>query len=83
MREGAHMFWWMHFTKANVQEFTERPLIFWLQGGPGSSSTGYGNFEILGPIDLAEQERNFTWINTHNVSIKNSNHFFKLINLIF
>lgn len=67
VREGAHMFWWMHFTKAEVEEFTKRPLIFWLQGGPGSSSTGYGNFEILGPIDLAEQERNFTWINTHNV----------------
>lgn len=69
VRDGAHMFWWMHFTKADVTEFTKRPLIFWLQGGPGSSSTGYGNFEILGPIDLAEQERNFTWINTHNVSI--------------
>lgn len=63
------MFWWMHFTKADVNDFTERPLILWLQGGPGSSSTGYGNFEILGPIDLAQQERNFTWINTHNVRL--------------
>jgi serine carboxypeptidase 1 len=62
------MFWWMHFTKANVPDFAQRPLVFWLQGGPGSSSTGYGNFEILGPIDLAQKERNFTWINTHNVS---------------
>lgn len=68
VRTGAHMFWWMHFTKA-TGNFTERPLIFWLQGGPGSSSTGYGNFEILGPLDLNEKERNFTWINSHNVSI--------------
>lgn len=60
------MFWWMHFTKATTTH-TDRPLIFWLQGGPGSSSTGYGNFEILGPLDLAQQERNFTWVNTHNV----------------
>ena len=70
VREGAHMFWWMHFTKAAVvEDFTERPIIFWLQGGPGSSSSGYGNFEILGPVDLAEKERNFTWVNTHNVSM--------------
>lgn len=65
------MFYWMHFTKAQgIANYTERPLIFWLQGGPGSSSTGYGNFEILGPVDLAEKERNFTWVNSHNVSIK-------------
>lgn len=65
------MFWWMHFTKAvGVSNFTERPIIFWLQGGPGSSSTGYGNFEILGPLDLHEKERNFSWINSHNVSNK-------------
>ncbi|KAG5677282.1 hypothetical protein PVAND_007052 [Polypedilum vanderplanki] len=66
VREGAYMFWWMHFAK-NVTLHTDRPIIFWLQGGPGSSSTGYGNFEILGPLDLAQQERNFTWVNTHNV----------------
>jgi serine carboxypeptidase 1 len=75
------MFWWMHFTKANVAAHTERPLIFWLQGGPGSSSTGYGNFEILGPLDLAQQERNFTWVNTHNVC--RALHFFMDIILLF
>ena len=61
------MFWWLHYTIANVTDFTERPLILWLQGGPGSSSTGYGNFEILGPFDLDLKERDFTWIKTHNV----------------
>lgn len=71
VRPGAHMFWWMHFTKAQgIENFTDRPYIFWLQGGPGSSSSGYGNFEILGPLDLAEKERNFTWINSHNVKNK-------------
>lgn len=67
VREGAHMFWWLHFTMADVEQFTDRPLILWLQGGPGSSSTGFGNFEILGPLDLDLNERNFSWVLTHNV----------------
>lgn len=67
VREGAHMFWWLHYTIADTAQFTDRPLILWLQGGPGSSSTGYGNFEILGPLDLDLNERSFSWINTHNV----------------
>lgn len=61
------MFWWLHYTTAQTPQFTDRPLILWLQGGPGSSSTGYGNFEILGPLDLDLNERSFTWIKTHNV----------------
>lgn len=62
------MFWWLHYTTAEgVSSPTDRPLILWLQGGPGSSSTGYGNFEILGPLDLQLEERNFTWIKSHNV----------------
>lgn len=67
VREGAHMFWWLHYTTANTSQFTDRPLILWLQGGPGSSSTGFGNFEILGPLDLDLNERDFSWVNTHNV----------------
>lgn len=58
VREGAHMFWWLHYTIADgVTDPTERPLILWLQGGPGSSSTGFGNFEILGPLDLSLNKR--------------------------
>jgi serine carboxypeptidase 1 len=62
------MFWWLHYTIAEgVTDPIDRPLILWLQGGPGSSSTGFGNFEILGPLDLRLEERNFTWIKSHNV----------------
>lgn len=61
------MFWWLHYTTADTPKPTDRPLILWLQGGPGSSSTGYGNFEILGPLDVNLNDRNFTWIKTHNV----------------
>ncbi|XP_046962822.1 retinoid-inducible serine carboxypeptidase-like [Vanessa cardui] len=67
VREGAHMFYWLFHTTANVTSYTERPLIIWLQGGPGGSSTGIGNFEILGPLDLSLQERNYTWVKNFNV----------------
>ncbi|CAO1324803.1 unnamed protein product [Diamesa hyperborea] len=67
VREGAHMFWWLHYTVADVPKHTDRPLVIWLQGGPGASSTGYGNFEELGPLDLNLKARDFTWINEVNV----------------
>nr|XP_015839909.1 PREDICTED: uncharacterized protein LOC664192 [Tribolium castaneum] len=67
VREGAHMFWWLHKTAANVDKYTDKPLVVWLQGGPGASSTGYGNFGELGPLDADLNPRNTTWINDYNV----------------
>ncbi|XP_052754687.1 retinoid-inducible serine carboxypeptidase-like [Galleria mellonella] len=67
VRQGAHMFYWLFYTTAPVKNYTERPLIVWLQGGPGGSSTGFGNFELLGPLDLRLQERNHTWVKNFNV----------------
>lgn len=67
VRPGAHMFWWLYYTTANVVTHVDRPLVIWLQGGPGASSTGYGNFEELGPLDLFLEERNFTWVRNYNV----------------
>lgn len=61
------MFWWLYYTTANVVTHVDRPLVIWLQGGPGASSTGYGNFEELGPLDLFLEERNFTWVRNYNV----------------
>ncbi|XP_030760618.1 retinoid-inducible serine carboxypeptidase-like [Sitophilus oryzae] len=66
VREGAHIFWWLHYTTA-TQEPTEKPLLIWLQGGPGSSSTSYGNFAELGPLDLDLNPRNTSWVNSANV----------------
>lgn len=57
----------MYYTTADVSSYTERPLIIWLQGGPGASSTGYGNFAELGPLDLDLNERNHTWVKNANV----------------
>ncbi|XP_055388030.1 retinoid-inducible serine carboxypeptidase-like [Condylostylus longicornis] len=67
VRPGAHMFYWLYYTTANVKNYTERPLAIWLQGGPGASSTGYGNFEELGPLDLELNYRNYTWVKDMNV----------------
>ncbi|XP_044258960.1 uncharacterized protein LOC123007630 [Tribolium madens] len=67
VRAGAKMFWWLHQTSANVSSYTDRPLVIWLQGGPGSSSTGYGNFAELGPLDADLNPRNTSWINEYNV----------------
>jgi serine carboxypeptidase 1 len=67
VREGAHIFWWLQQTSADVDDYTEKPLLIWLQGGPGSSSTGYGNFAELGPLDADLNPRNTSWINFANV----------------
>lgn len=67
VRPGAHMFYWLYYTSADVPSFYDRPLVIWLQGGPGASSTGYGNFEELGPLTLELEERSFTWVKEYNV----------------
>lgn len=66
VRRGAHMFWWLYYTTAEVGNFTDRPLVIWLQGGPGASSM-YGNFEELGPLTLEGDPRNHTWVKNYNV----------------
>lgn len=59
------MFYWLYYTTA-TEDYTERPLVIWLQGGPGASSM-YGNFEELGPLTLEQEERNHTWVKHYNV----------------
>ncbi|XP_066592767.1 probable cytochrome P450 305a1 [Prorops nasuta] len=67
VRKDAHMFWWLYYTTAKVNSYYDRPLVIWLQGGPGASSTSYGNFMELGPLDLNLRKRNYTWVNDYNV----------------
>lgn len=66
VRNGAHKFWWLYLTTAN-EDPTTRPLAIWLQGGPGASSTGFGNFEEIGPLTLDLSARNYTWVRDMNV----------------
>lgn len=66
VRKGAHMFWWLYgATEGRVRE--ETPLIMWLQGGPGGSSTGFGNFLEIGPLDVNLNARNTTWVDRANL----------------
>ncbi|CAL8100254.1 unnamed protein product [Orchesella dallaii] len=66
VRPGANMFWWLYYTTATV-DYTKKPLILWLQGGPGASSAGYGNFMEIGPLDVNLQNRTFSWVDYANV----------------
>ena len=67
VRKGAHMFWWLYGAQSNAKPRTEVPLVIWLQGGPGGSGTGFGNFKEIGPIDDNMQKRNTTWLQVSNL----------------
>ncbi|XP_058805598.1 uncharacterized protein LOC131672414 [Phymastichus coffea] len=68
VRPRAHVFWWLYSsTGERPVGQGPRPLVIWLQGGPGASSTGYGNFEELGPCDVRLRHRDHTWVKDYNV----------------
>ncbi|XP_030193321.1 retinoid-inducible serine carboxypeptidase isoform X2 [Gadus morhua] len=66
VREGAHMFWWLYYADGPAS-YQDLPLVLWLQGGPGGSSTGFGNFEEIGPLDRELQPRKTSWVQTASV----------------
>ncbi|PUZ60456.1 hypothetical protein GQ55_4G128700 [Panicum hallii var. hallii] len=59
----AHMFWW-HIRSPQRVSFPMKPwpTILWLQGGPGQSGIGHGNFLEIGPLDVDLNPRNSTWL---------------------
>ncbi|XP_033737021.1 retinoid-inducible serine carboxypeptidase-like [Pecten maximus] len=59
VRDKAHMFYWLY---ESPKSGSDVPLVMWLQGGPGGSSTGFGNFEEIGPLDVDLKSRNTTWL---------------------
>ncbi|XP_022297386.2 retinoid-inducible serine carboxypeptidase-like [Crassostrea virginica] len=61
VRPGAHLFYWLYHT-TSPEGSLKTPLILWLQGGPGQSSTGMGNFEEIGPLDISLKQRRTTWL---------------------
>ncbi|KAH8251412.1 hypothetical protein KR032_011178 [Drosophila birchii] len=67
VREGAHMFYWLFYTTANVSIYTDRPLVLWLQGGPGGASSALGNFGELGPVDIKGEPREGNWVQHVNL----------------
>uniref|UniRef100_A0A182IY67 Carboxypeptidase n=1 Tax=Anopheles atroparvus TaxID=41427 RepID=A0A182IY67_ANOAO len=72
VRPGAFIFWWLYFAHTTTNEdrpanYATKPLIIWLQGGPGGSSTGYGNFEEIGTLDRTLHERPHAWVKDYHV----------------
>ncbi|KAE9616721.1 hypothetical protein Lal_00034494 [Lupinus albus] len=63
VRPKAHMFWWLYRSPYRVEDPSKPwPTILWLQGGPGASGVGIGNFEEIGPLDTFLKPRNSTWL---------------------
>lgn len=63
VRPDAFMFWWLYMNEHGVN----KPLIMWLQGGPGGSSTGFGNFAEIGPQTVELKARETTWLKEANL----------------
>ncbi|XP_039250806.1 retinoid-inducible serine carboxypeptidase-like [Styela clava] len=66
IRPNAFMFWLLYYQDESfapdyLTPLNEVPVVVWLQGGPGASSTGYGNFEELGPLYLNLTRRPTSW----------------------
>ncbi|KAJ3673405.1 hypothetical protein LUZ60_006779 [Juncus effusus] len=66
VRPKAHMFWWYYKSPAQTESMP-LPTVLWLQGGPGASGVGIGNFLEIGPLDLNLKPRNSTWLQLCNL----------------
>jgi len=66
VRDKAHMFWWFYGAE-DASERSNLPLILWLQGGPGASGAGFGNFMEIGPVDIKMQPRKTAWTKKANL----------------
>ncbi|XP_063978816.1 retinoid-inducible serine carboxypeptidase-like [Diachasmimorpha longicaudata] len=70
-RSGASMFWWLYFVHPPggppSYDVVSRPLVVWLDGGPGDGGSGSGNFLQIGPLHLNGTIRETSWVNDFNV----------------
>uniref|UniRef100_A0A8C2WZE9 Serine carboxypeptidase 1 n=1 Tax=Cyclopterus lumpus TaxID=8103 RepID=A0A8C2WZE9_CYCLU len=56
------MFWWLYYADS-----LDLPLVMWLQGGPGGSGSGFGNFGEIGPLDGDLKPRKTSWVQAASV----------------
>ncbi|TVU06892.1 hypothetical protein EJB05_46928 [Eragrostis curvula] len=62
-RPKVNTFWWWYQSPQRVSLPAKPwPTILWLQGGPGGSGVGRGNFVEIGPLDVNLKSRNWTWL---------------------
>ncbi|XP_074649203.1 retinoid-inducible serine carboxypeptidase-like [Tubulanus polymorphus] len=71
VRKGAHMFWWLWYAIPK-HTYKEKPLILWIQGGPGQSGVGIGGFMEIGPYDTDLKYRKGNWAVHANLLIVDS-----------
>ncbi|GAV72105.1 Peptidase_S10 domain-containing protein [Cephalotus follicularis] len=63
VRPKAYMFWWLYRSPYRVEDPSKPwPIMLWLQGGPGASGVGIGNFQEIGPLNSDLKPRNSTWL---------------------
>ncbi|CAN6325009.1 unnamed protein product [Urochloa humidicola] len=63
VRPKAHLFWWYYKSPQRASSPAKPwPTVLWLQGGPGASGVGLGNFLEVGPLDVNLKPRNSTWL---------------------
>ncbi len=62
----ASLFYWF-FKTTHSDGHLNRPIILWLQGGPGISGSGVGNFLMLGPQNQNMTAREFTWVQSASI----------------
>ncbi|KAL0913714.1 hypothetical protein M5K25_017195 [Dendrobium thyrsiflorum] len=63
VRPKAHLFWWLYRSPQRVENSSSPwPTVLWLQGGPGASGVGIGNFQEVGPLDTNLKPRESTWL---------------------
>ncbi|KAI3796844.1 hypothetical protein L1987_39530 [Smallanthus sonchifolius] len=73
VRSRAHMFWWLYKSPNRVEDASKPwPTILWLQGGPGGSGVGFGNFGEIGPLDVNLKPRNSTWLEMADIMFVDS-----------
>ncbi|KAG8097456.1 hypothetical protein GUJ93_ZPchr0013g36504 [Zizania palustris] len=63
VRPKANLFWWYYKSPQRVSSPAKAwPTVLWLQGGPGASGVGLGNFLEVGPLDVNLKPRSSTWL---------------------
>lgn len=66
---GRHLFYW--FFEA-VEDPLSKPVVLWLQGGPGCSSIGFGMAEEIGPFHIKKDGKTlylnpYSWNQVANI----------------